>query len=183
MSAGARKAVSQRMKKVLGGEEEGPGQSEVSEFKRRKLSAAPPRCDRAIKSQYANTLMTGFLVRLLINAAALWIATRVVPGVTFSGGWIPFFGVALIFGVVNTFVGFTTKVLTFPLILVTLGLFIFIINGLMLWLTSAVSGALGLGFRVEGFWPAFWGAFVVSLVSTALSLMMRPPRITVHRER
>ena len=124
-----------------------------------------------------------FLVRLLINAAALWVATRIVSGVTFSGGWIPFFGVALIFGVVNTFIGFTTKVLTFPLILVTLGLFIFIVNGLMLWLTGAVSGALGLGFRVEGFWPAFWGALVVSLVSTALTLMMRRPRITVHRER
>ena len=126
----------------------------------------------------------GFVVRLLINAAALWVATRVVPGVTYAGGWIPFFSVALIFGAVNTLVGFTTKVLTFPLILVTLGLFIFIINGLMLWLTGAVSEALGLGFRVEGFWPAFWGALVVSLVSTALSLMMRPPRvIIVHRER
>jgi putative membrane protein len=126
--------------------------------------------------------MNSFLVRLLINAAALWVATRVVPGVTFSGGWIPFFGVAFIFGIVNTLVGFTTKILTFPLILVTLGLFIFIINGLMLWLTSAVSGALGLGFRVEGFWPAFWGALVVSLVSTVLSLMTRPPRIIVDRK-
>lgn len=125
----------------------------------------------------------GFLVRLLINAAALWVATRVVPGVTFSGGWIPFFGVTLIFGFVNTIVGFTTKILTFPLILLTLGLFIFIINGLMLWLTSAVSGAFGLGFRVEGFWPAVLGALVVSLVSTVLSLMTRPARVTVQRER
>jgi putative membrane protein len=122
-----------------------------------------------------------FVVRLLINAAALWVATRVVPGVTYSGDWIPFFAVALIFGVVNTVVGIITKVLTFPLIIVTLGLFIFIINGLMLWLTSVLSGTLGLGFRVEGFWPAFWGALVVSLVSTALSLMMRPPRIIVYR--
>jgi len=125
----------------------------------------------------------GFVVRLLINAAALWVATRVVPGVTYSGGWIPFFCVALIFGVVNTFVGVTTKVLTFPLIIFTLGLFIFVINGLMLWLTSAVSGALGLGFRVDGFWPAFWGALVVSFVSMALSWMMRPPRVVVHLER
>jgi putative membrane protein len=124
-----------------------------------------------------------FVIRLLINAAALWVATRIVPGVTYSGGWIPFFGVALIFGVVNTFVGFTTKVLTFPLILVTVGLFILVINGLMLWLTGTVSGALGLGFRVEGFWPGFWGALVVSLVSTALSLMVRPPRVEVYRER
>lgn len=124
-----------------------------------------------------------FVVRLLINAAALWVATRIVPGVTYSGGWIPFFGVALIFGVVNTFVGITTKVLTFPLIFVTLGLFILVINGLMLWLTGTVSGALGLGFRVEGFWPGFWGALVVSVVSTALSLMVRPPRVEVYRER
>jgi putative membrane protein len=124
----------------------------------------------------------GFFIRLLINAAALWVATRVVPGVAFSGGWMPFFVVALIFGVVNTFVGFATKILTFPLILLTLGLFILIINGLMLMLTSAVSGALGLGFHVEGFWPAFWGALVVSVVSMVLSAMMRPPRVTVHRE-
>ena len=124
-----------------------------------------------------------FVVRLLINAAALWVATRIVPGVAYSGGWIPFFGVALVFGVVNTFVGITTKVLTFPLIFVTLGLFILVINGLMLWLTGTVSGALGLGFRVEGFWPGFWGALVVSVVSTALSFMVRPPRVEVYRER
>jgi putative membrane protein len=117
-----------------------------------------------------------FLLRLLINAAALWVATRVVPGVNYVGDWLPFLGVALIFGVINTFVGFTTKILTLPLIIVTLGLFIFVINGLMLWLTSAASGALGIAFRVEGFWAAFWGALVVSVVSTALSLMMRPRR-------
>lgn len=124
----------------------------------------------------------GFVVRLLINAAALWVATRLVPGVSYAGGWIAFLGVALIFGVVNTVIGFITKLLTFPLILVTLGLFIFVINGLMLWLTSAVSGALGLGFRVEGFWPAFWGALVVTIVSTALSIMVRPPRVVIRRE-
>jgi putative membrane protein len=125
----------------------------------------------------------GFVVRLLINAAALWVATRIVPGVTYTGGWVAFFGVALIFGAVNTFVGLTTKILTFPVIIVTLGLFIFVINGLMLWLTSAVSGALGLGFSVDGFWPAFWGALVVTIVSTALSIMVRPPRVVVHLER
>ena len=125
---------------------------------------------------------SGFVVRLLINAAALWVATRVVSGVTYSGGGIAFFGVALIFGVVNTFVGFTTKLLTFPLIIFTLGLFVFIINGLMLWLTSAVSDGLGFGVKVEGFWPAVWGALVVTIVSTALSIIVRPPRIIVRRE-
>ena len=123
-----------------------------------------------------------FIVRLLTNAAALWVATRIVPGVTYSGGWIPFLGVALIFGAVNTFVGLATKLLTFPLIIVTVGLLIFVINGLMLWLTGAVSGALGLGFVVDGFWPAFWGALVVTIVSTALRIMVRPPRVIVRRE-
>lgn len=133
--------------------------------------------------EHYRATMSRFIIRLLTNAAALWVATRVVPGVTYSDGWLPFLGVALVFGVVNTFVGLATKILTFPLIIVTLGLFIFIINGLMLWLTSEVSAALGLGFRVEGFWPAVLGALVVSIVSTALTLMMRPPRIVVYRER
>jgi putative membrane protein len=123
-----------------------------------------------------------FVVRLLINAAALWVATRIVPGITYSDGWIAFFAVALIFGVVNTFVGFTAKLLTFPLIIATLGLFIFVINGLMLWLTGAVSGALGLGFNVAGFWPAFWGALVVTIISMALRMVVRPPRLVVHRD-
>jgi putative membrane protein len=123
------------------------------------------------------------VVRLLINAAALWVAVRIVPGVSYAGGWLGFLGVALIFGVVNTFVGITAKVLTFPLIFVTLGLFIFVINGLMLWLTSAVSEALGLGFSVAGFWPAFWGALVVTIVSAAVRMVIRPPRVMVRRER
>jgi putative membrane protein len=122
-----------------------------------------------------------FIVRLLINAAALWVATRIVPGVSYSGGWMAFLAVALIFGVVNTVIGFATKILTFPLIIVTLGLFIFVINGLMLWLTSAVSSTLGLGFNVAGFWPAFWGALVVTLVSMAIRFVMRPPRVIVQR--
>jgi putative membrane protein len=113
-----------------------------------------------------------FLVRLLVNAAALWVATRVVPGVDYVGGWIPFFGVALVFGVVNAFVGTIAKVLTFPLIFLTLGLFTFVINGLMLWLTSSLSQSLGLGFHVRGFWAAFWGALVVSFVSTVLGFMV-----------
>ena len=115
----------------------------------------------------------GFLVRLLVNAAALWVATRIVPGVTYAGGWVPFFGVALIFGVVNAVIAPLTKILAFPLIIVTLGLFILVVNGLMLWLTSALSQALDLGFRVQGFWSAFIGALVVSIVSTVLSLIAR----------
>jgi putative membrane protein len=114
-----------------------------------------------------------FLIRLLVNACALWVATRVVPGVGFTGGWLPFLGVALVFGVVNAVIRPITKLLALPLIILTLGLFSLVINGLMLWLTSALSSALDLGFHVDGFWPAFFGALVVSLVSLILSLLVR----------
>jgi putative membrane protein len=120
-----------------------------------------------------------FLIRLIINAVALWVATRIVPGVTYAGGWMPLLGAALLFGVVNAFVRPIMTVLGFPFVIVTLGLFLLVINGLMLWLTGALSDALDLGFQVRGFWAAFWGALVVSVVSTVLSLMVganRPPR-------
>ena len=114
-----------------------------------------------------------FVVRLLVNAAALFVATRIVPGVSYSGGVAPMLAVALIFGIVNAVIGTISKIVTFPIIILTLGLFILVINGLMLMLTSALSEALGLGFDVRGFWAAFWGALVVSLVSTLLSLFIR----------
>jgi putative membrane protein len=106
-----------------------------------------------------------FAVRLLINAAALWVATRIVPGVSYTGGWLPLVGVALVFGIVNTFVRPAARILAFPIVVLTLGLFLLVINGLMLWLTAALSRALALGFEVRGFWSAFWGALVVSIVS------------------
>jgi putative membrane protein len=117
-----------------------------------------------------------FLVRWLVNAAALWVATQVVPGVSYSGGPLPLLGVALVFGVVNAVIRPVLKILTFPIIILTLGIFALVINGLMLMLTSALSAALGLGFHVGGFWAAFWGALVVSLVSTILSLFIRDSR-------
>ena len=123
-----------------------------------------------------------FLVRLLVNAAALWVATQVVSGVTFDGGPLPMLGVALVFGVVNALLRPVAKILTFPIIIVTLGIFALVINGLMLWLTSSLSSALGLGFHVSGFWAAFWGAIVVSLVSLVLSMLIRD-RSTSDRDR
>ena len=117
-----------------------------------------------------------FVVRLLVNAAALWVATRIVPGVSYSGGVMPMFAVALVFGIVNAVIGTAARIVTFPIIILTLGIFILVLNGLMLLLTSALSSALGLGFHVQGFWAAFWGALVVSLVSTILSLLIRDRR-------
>jgi putative membrane protein len=114
-----------------------------------------------------------FLIRLLVNSAAWWVATQVVSGVTFDGGLLPMLGVALVFGVVNALLRPVAKILTFPIIIVTLGIFSLVINGLMLWLTSSLSSAMGLGFHVSGFWAAFWGALVVSLVSLVLSMLIR----------
>jgi len=127
----------------------------------------------------------GFLIRLLVNAAALWVATRIVPGVSYQGEVLPFLGVALVFGIVNAIIRPITKLLTFPIIIVTLGIFIFVINGLMLWLTSSLAMSLGLGFHVTGFWPAVFGAFVVTVVSTLLSMFVgdsnRNVQIDVNR--
>src|SRR5262245_63617501 len=113
------------------------------------------------------------LVRLLVNAAALWVATRIVTGVTYSGAVLPFLGVALVFGVVNALIRPLLKFVTFPIIILTFGIFALVVNGLMLWLTSALSGRLGLGFHVSGFGAALWGALVVSIVSTLLGLFIR----------
>jgi putative membrane protein len=114
-----------------------------------------------------------FVVRLLVNAAALWVATRLVAGVTYAGGALPILGVALVFGIVNAILKPIAIVLTFPILIVTLGLFTLVINGAMLLLTSAASDALGLGFHVAGFGAAFWGALVVTLVSWLLSMLVR----------
>ena len=123
--------------------------------------------------------------RLLINAAALWAATRLVPGITFDGDWRLLFVVALLFGVLNVLVRPVLKLLTFPFLIISLGLFIFVVNAVMLWLTSAISDELGLGFRVEGFRAAFVGALVVTMVSFVLSLFVGADerRASRHRER
>ena len=131
----------------------------------------------------ANKTFIPFLIRLLVNAAALWVATRLVPGVSYDGGALPMLGVSLVFGVVNAFLRPVLKLLTLPLIIVTLGFFALVVNGLMLWLTSSLSASLGIGFHVSGFWPAFFGALVVSLVSLILSLLIREPSTTVVRVR
>ena len=112
------------------------------------------------------------LVRLLVTAASLWVAVRVVPGLSFQGGASAFLGVALVFAVVNAVVRPLALLLSLPLLLVTLGLFWLVVNGLMLWLSSSLSESLGLGFRVSGFGAAFVGALVVSVVSTILAWLI-----------
>lgn len=122
------------------------------------------------------------LIRLLINAAALWVAVRLVPGVSFSGDARLLLVVALIFGVLNASLKPILIILTLPFLLVTLGLFTFVVNAVMLWVTGELSRALGLGFHVDGVFAAFLGALVVSAVSILLSLFVSTTDLSAKRE-
>jgi putative membrane protein len=106
----------------------------------------------------------GFLIRVLVNALAIWLATEIVPGIEARGVTTVVVS-ALVLGLVNAVVRPVLLVLTLPLTLVTLGLFLFVLNALCLWLTSAAVP----GFEVRGFWPAFWGALIVSALSWAVN--------------
>ena len=127
--------------------------------------------------------MMWMISRLLINAAALWVATRLVPGISFDGDWRLLFVVALLFGILNVLVRPILKLLTLPFLIITLGLFIFVLNAVMLWLTGAISDAFDLGFHVAGFLAAFVGALVVTVVSFVLSLFVGSEERRTSRRR
>ena len=120
--------------------------------------------------------MTSLLLHWLLNAAALWTAAWLLPGLDFRGSLGQLLLVAAVFGIVNSLVRPILTVLTCPLLVVTLGLFTLVINALMLLLTGALSERWGLGFTVSGFWAAFFGGLVVGLVSVLLSLLLPRPR-------
>jgi len=104
--------------------------------------------------------MNGFLVRMLITAIALWLAALVVPGMHLAGfGTV--LGAALVLGIVNAFVRPIVILLTLPLTIITLGLFLLVVNAMMLGLVSAMFS----GFSISGFWSAIFGAIFVSFFS------------------
>jgi putative membrane protein len=117
--------------------------------------------------------MTRFLLRWAINAAGLYAAVWIVPGIHLFGEWTDILWLALIFGLLNALVRPLLKLLTCPLIILTLGLFTIVINTLLLMLTSSIGQAFGIGFTVDGFWQAVLGSLVISLVSVVLSLFLR----------
>jgi putative membrane protein len=117
--------------------------------------------------------MTKFILRWVINAVALFLAVYLVPGVNLQGSWTSIIWLALIFGLINAFLRPLLKLLTCPLIVLTLGLFTLLINTFLFWLTSQVGQAFGIGFTVTGFWPAFLGGLVVTVVSVVLSLILK----------
>lgn len=113
-----------------------------------------------------------FILRLLATAAALWVAVLLVPGIAYEGGPVGLLGVALVFGLVNAIIRPVLKILTCPLVVLTLGLFVFILNAFLLWLTSELAQGFGIAFDVDGFWAALVGALIVGLVSTVLNLLV-----------
>jgi len=123
------------------------------------------------------------IVQLLINAAALFAAVFVVPGLDFAfepeNAWLKFLLVAAIFGLVNTFLRPILRILTLPITIMTLGLFLIVINALMLLLTGAISDELALGLTVADFFAALLGAIVVSIVGMLLSMVIGTGRLVL----
>lgn len=122
-----------------------------------------------------------FLLRVLVSAAALGVATWTVSGIELlaGSGWTrvgTLLAVALIFGLINATLKPLIKVIGCAFYVLTLGLAALVVNGLLLWLTSVIAGDLTLPFHVTGFWPAFWGAIVVGLVSWLLNLLIGDDR-------
>ncbi|MGW0812624.1 phage holin family protein [Streptomyces viridiviolaceus] len=121
--------------------------------------------------------MMNFLVKTIVNAGALAVAVWLLGKITLTGGStgekaVTLILVALVFGLVNLLVKPIVRVLTFPLFVLTLGLFTLVVNALMLLLTSWVADKLDLSFHVEGFWTAVLGGLIVSIVSWALNAFL-----------
>jgi putative membrane protein len=119
-----------------------------------------------------------FLLRVLASAAALAVATAVVPGIELQAAslgkkTLTLIGVALIFGVINAVLKPIVKIVGCAFYILTLGLIGLVVNALLLWLTSWLAGKLHLPFHITGFWPAFWGAIVVGVVSWLLGILIR----------
>ena len=112
--------------------------------------------------------MQNLIIRLFVNAVALWVAARLVTGIKLSGEFGPVLLVAAVFGLVNALLRPLVMLLSIPFVILTLGLFTLVINALMLMLTAALVGSLS----VSGFWAALWGSLLISLVSLLFSLIL-----------
>ena len=132
--------------------------------------------------------MVELLIKVLVNAAALWAAIQLIPQIKFNYGqdWWKLLVVALIFALINTYLKPIVKALSFPISILTLGLIGFVINAAMLLLTAALSDQFKLGFKVGDFPPsitadaivgAVLGAIVISIVSTLLSIALAPRKL------
>lgn len=126
-----------------------------------------------------------FLLRLIVNALALWLTTLIVSGVTVesydpSGGELPliltYLLIALIFGLVNGIVGTIIRIVAFPIYIITLGLISLIVNALLLLIVAWISDAMGFGLHIASFWDGVWAALILAVISWLLGLIIRPAR-------
>ncbi|MFF0746813.1 phage holin family protein [Streptomyces sp. NPDC004111] len=121
--------------------------------------------------------MMNFVVKTIANAVALWVAVLLIDDITLTGTSTgrkvgTLLVVALLFGLVNVLVKPVVRLLSFPLFVLTLGLFTLVVNALMLLLTSWLADKFDLAFHVEGFWTAVVGALIISIVSWALNMVL-----------
>jgi putative membrane protein len=120
--------------------------------------------------------MTRFFLRWLINTVALYAAVALLNGhgvTPLSTNWLSFIWLALIFGLLNALLRPLLKFLTCPLIILTLGVFTLVINAFLFWLAGIIGANFGIGFLVDGFWPAFLGGLIVTIVSVVLTTVFR----------
>lgn len=130
------------------------------------------------------TAVVEFVYRVLATAVGVWVAT-LLPGVDLLAASTPaqvgtLIGVAIVFGLVNLIIKPIVKVAGCVLYLLTFGLFGLVVNGLLFWFASWLSGRFGLPFHLSGFWPAFFGAIVVAVVGFVLTV---PLHVHVLRHR
>jgi putative membrane protein len=122
-------------------------------------------------------MKTDRILQILINAGALYVAVYLLDGITFVGEWWKLLLVALAFSLLNTYLRPILRILTFPITVITMGIFLLVINAAMLFLTSAISDQLKLGFHVADFGAAFLGAIVVAIVGWILSMFVGVGRL------
>ena len=126
--------------------------------------------------------MKRFVVRLVINAVALWLTTLVVAGVTVvpyqtddpAAAVLTYLLVALVFGIVNGVIGNFIRIVAFPLYLLTLGLIALVVNSLLLILVAWITSFTGFGLHVDSFWWGVLGAVVLALISWIINILIRP---------
>lgn len=116
--------------------------------------------------------MRNFILRLFINAVALWAAAELLDGVVLSDAFLDILWVALVFGLVNALIKPVLLLFSFPLLFITLGLFVLVINALLLLLTGALTDAL----MVEGFGSALLGSLIISIVAMILNGFLQDPK-------
>ena len=123
-----------------------------------------------------------FVLRVIINAVAIWLTSFIVAGVHVTAYTpddllatvLTYLLIGLIFAVVNGFVGTFIRIVAFPLYILTLGLISFIVNGLLLLLVGWIMSFFGFGLEIDGFWWAVLGALVISIINAILALILRP---------